>query len=398
MVPFTLSLLFTLALSLFPVTPTLGSNLPPGVTLQPLNTLPNLAPNSLVRYSHTFLVGSNGSPTENGNALLAAMSVISSANPSAANPYLLKLEPGQYDLGNQSLTLRPYVDLEGSGEGTTAISSTLGNTPFLPSSGTLVAASNSEVRFVKITNSSTATYQAAVLIPDNTTNARFNHLTAAASGGSNSYGLKSEGGAVTLTASTVTASGSFTNYGFYSSVDVSGGGGIAIVTDATVTASGGFNTNVALYNNQGTLNLTNSTLTAATVSASGGSDSVGFFNAGGAATIAVSSLTASGSSQNYSLDNIGTATVTASSLTASGGSGSSNAGLLTGTGTAIVTNSTLTASGGIQSYGFFFTGGVARVTSSQLTGNSGASNGLSNCPFSVKVAGGLFVPLNNSCN
>jgi hypothetical protein len=120
----TLGLLFTLALGLIPVTPALGSNLPSGiVTFQSLDSLPKLAPNSLVRYSHTLLVSSNGSSIQNGSALLGAMSIISSSNPTAANPYLLKLEPGSYDLGNQSLTLLPYVDLEGSGEGTTTISS-----------------------------------------------------------------------------------------------------------------------------------------------------------------------------------------------------------------------------------------------------------------------------------
>ena len=37
------------------------------------------------------------------------------------NPYLLHLEPGIFDLGPGALTLKPFVDIEGSGEGVTVI-------------------------------------------------------------------------------------------------------------------------------------------------------------------------------------------------------------------------------------------------------------------------------------
>ena len=55
------------------------------------------------------------------------------ADPSASNPYLVKIEPGIYDLEADSLFMRPYVDIEGSGEGVTTITSSLGT-----GSGTVV--------------------------------------------------------------------------------------------------------------------------------------------------------------------------------------------------------------------------------------------------------------------
>ena len=58
-----------------------------------------------------------GTALQNGAALLAALSGISGA--SATNPYLLKIEPGVYDMGSNGLSLLPYVDVEGSGEGVT---------------------------------------------------------------------------------------------------------------------------------------------------------------------------------------------------------------------------------------------------------------------------------------
>src|SRR5690348_10479068 len=141
--PLIVVLFFGLAISLMPASPALGSNLPLGVTLQQSN----LSPNSLVRYSHTFLVSSGGSTIQNGAALLGARDIIVRLHPSAVNPYLIKLEPGNYDLGNNSLKLLPYLDLEGSGEDMTVISSISGQATDQLTKATLIAASNSEVRF-----------------------------------------------------------------------------------------------------------------------------------------------------------------------------------------------------------------------------------------------------------
>ena len=51
---------------------------------------------------------------------VAAMNAIADA--SATNPYLVKIMPGVYDISN-TLTMKPFVDLEGSGENVTEIKS-----------------------------------------------------------------------------------------------------------------------------------------------------------------------------------------------------------------------------------------------------------------------------------
>lgn len=71
--------------------------------------------------SHIIQVPAAGSPSANGAALISAMNGLS---PSAASPYLVKLEPGTYDLGSETLPLKAYVDLEGSGEERTIVSKT----------------------------------------------------------------------------------------------------------------------------------------------------------------------------------------------------------------------------------------------------------------------------------
>ena len=82
-----------------------------------------------------------GNAAASGPALLAAMATIT--GPSSTRPFALVLEPGIYDLGSSSLTMKSYVDLVGSGFNTTVIKST-------SASGTIVGAEASEIRNVTI--------------------------------------------------------------------------------------------------------------------------------------------------------------------------------------------------------------------------------------------------------
>ncbi len=91
----------------------------------------------------TVVVGPVGAPADNGTALLAAMSGITTA--SATNPWILKIEPGIYDLGASSLAMKAYVDIEGSGEQLTTIRST-------SAAGTVIGAGPSEMRFLTVEN------------------------------------------------------------------------------------------------------------------------------------------------------------------------------------------------------------------------------------------------------
>jgi len=72
-------------------------------------------------YARTVVVVSGGSPISNGTSLLSALTAISTA--SASNPWLLKIEPGVYDLGTSQLIAKAYVDIEGSGRDATTITS-----------------------------------------------------------------------------------------------------------------------------------------------------------------------------------------------------------------------------------------------------------------------------------
>ena len=89
-------------------------------------------------YERTITV----SPSGGGAGLRAALNGITDA--SAANPYLVKVEPGSYDVSvGCSLVMQPFVDLEGSGEGITLIH-------LAAICPVIVLADNSEVRSLTV--------------------------------------------------------------------------------------------------------------------------------------------------------------------------------------------------------------------------------------------------------
>jgi hypothetical protein len=83
-----------------------------------------------------------GDPIASGTALLNKLAGISS--PSSTNRWLLKIEPGIYEVQPHSLAMRPWVDIEGSGMGLTTI---IANTAFGP---TIRGASNAELRMLTV--------------------------------------------------------------------------------------------------------------------------------------------------------------------------------------------------------------------------------------------------------
>jgi hypothetical protein len=119
-------------------------------------------------------------PTDSGTELLEAMANITNA--SATNPWLIKLDAGVFDLGTSSLVMNPYVDIEGSGEGVTKITSASG-------AATVTGSSNAEIRFLTVAS----TVGTAVFVPVGTS-PKLRNVTLTSSGGwSFAYGLNSNG-------------------------------------------------------------------------------------------------------------------------------------------------------------------------------------------------------------
>jgi hypothetical protein len=89
-----------------------------------------------------------GNPVASGNRLLSALAGITTA--SADDPWLVVIEPGNYDLDGLSLALKSYVDVEGSGVGVTIVRSTV------EMAGTIQGADFTELRDLTVWNTAAA--------------------------------------------------------------------------------------------------------------------------------------------------------------------------------------------------------------------------------------------------
>jgi hypothetical protein len=125
--------------------------------------------------------------------------------PSEANPCLIKILPGIYDLGAGSLTMKPFVDIEGSGESTTVITGTNGDTTL---GGVVNGASNAEIRFLTVKNSRQASASGtAVAIANKSQSPKITHVTAITSGALSAYAMYNSESSPILNNVTISASG-----------------------------------------------------------------------------------------------------------------------------------------------------------------------------------------------
>jgi hypothetical protein len=83
--------------------------------------------------------------------------------PSLNNPCILKIMPGNYNLGSSSLVMQAYVDIEGSGENTTTISGSVADASYPTLNGLIQGAPNSEIRMLSITNTASGSNATGIL-------------------------------------------------------------------------------------------------------------------------------------------------------------------------------------------------------------------------------------------
>lgn len=103
-------------------------------------------------YKRTIIVSPvPNDPTASGTALLNALASITTN--SATNRYLLKIEPGTYDIGANQLVMKSYVDIEGSGQSVTRIEAERGGEGEVPGDvAAVLGASVTELRALTVVN------------------------------------------------------------------------------------------------------------------------------------------------------------------------------------------------------------------------------------------------------
>ena len=147
-------------------------------------------------YKRVLIVDVNGG----GNFVspVAAMNAAAAMSPppSAGAPVLVRIMPGVYDIGQSPVVMRPFVDVEGSGEGMTRIVGAVASAA--PGSGAaVVGASDAEIRFLSIANAAAGPYVAGFIAPPGTSPSLL-HVTVTASGGATTHGISANGASVKL--------------------------------------------------------------------------------------------------------------------------------------------------------------------------------------------------------
>ncbi|HOP46152.1 MAG TPA: hypothetical protein PK874_00700 [Desulfobacteraceae bacterium] len=243
------------------------------------------------RYKRTVVVSPvPGNQLASGNALLAALNNISGQ--SATNTYLLKIEPGIYELSSTShLIMKEYVDIEGSGELNTIITRTgAGNVD----AHTLLGANNAELRFLTVRNTGDGWGWAIAIRVENTA-PRLIHVTAEAMGvgGGDIYGIYCLSGASPVMKDvTARATGGGQNFGIWTY-------GCNLVMDNVSGIANGITVSAGMR-----IGNSNVTMIHCTSLATGGATSAGIFGTGSSqSTVNIDNCTISGSggTNNYGI-------------------------------------------------------------------------------------------------
>ncbi len=377
------------------------------------------------KYDNVVVVAKSGGDYTTIGAALTAIS-----DAAATNRYLVWVAPGVY---TESVTMEPYVDIQGAGELVTKITYQGSGTT---AGGTVIGADNAELRFLTVENTGGNTY--AIAINNTSASPRITHVTCIASGGaSGNYGVRNTTGSPVMThvLISIPASGVATAFGVYNltssapeltevTINVSGNSttyGIRSETsstptlrDVTVRASGG-SANTALRNespvtmlnvvasasggagssNYGVYNTDQVTMTHVTASAAGGNYATGVYNSSAEVVMLLVNASGSGAStSNKGIHSYYTSTVTMTQViaTASGGSfsyavqneRSSSATMMQVTANATGASSTC--------YGVYNDSSEFTLNNSTVSAKGGAHYGV----YNIATTGTYTVTINNS--
>lgn len=150
-----------------------------------------------------------GNPIASGTALRNALAAISA--PSITNRWLLKVEPGIYDLGqDQPLVMRSWVDIEGAGIGETQIQG-LGS-PVGPVPPVIVGASDAELRLLTLESIGPTGYGTKVMA-NFAASPRLYRVRLLIRSGATNWAMENQDAAPILEEVEVSVTGSATNIG-----------------------------------------------------------------------------------------------------------------------------------------------------------------------------------------
>jgi len=147
-------------------------------------------------------------PEKSGGILLKTVNDLQ--GPAAEQPYLIRLSPGIYFLGNKALRLRPFVEIVGSGPSSTFIKGSVSG----EGTGLIIGADNSSLKSLSISN--TGKGLTVIGIYNKSSSPLLTNLNVTVAGsGECTYGLWNSSAAPRIENLMVTAEGAAFNHGIF---------------------------------------------------------------------------------------------------------------------------------------------------------------------------------------
>lgn len=313
-------------------------------------------------------INADPNPTAGGTALIITLANIT--DNSASKPYLITMDPGTYDVGDSRVTLKPFIDIQGSGQANTIIQGNGNTTASDLLNGVLKGASSMELRNLQV-RCVGGSGRYGIALYNGGTAPTLRNVTIVASGGDLNWGIRNNGGSPLIEDSTITVTGGSTAYGI---VDTSSTAARPTIRRSVIGVSGGTNS-FGIYND---LQGMPADVRDTKITVSGSTGAYGFYltssNGSNAGNLFSSTITASGATTNYGVYFSGTST---DSLT--------------------VDYAQLTASGGTSSYGLYSNLSGLTLRHSSVSGATRSVKSTSNSPkIGLTQLAGAFEPSGSS--
>ena len=309
-------------------------------------------------------INADPNPTAGGTALIITLANIT--DNSASKPYLITMDPGTYDVGDTRVALKPFVDIQGSGQGNTIIQGNGNPSAGDLSNGVLKGASSMELRDLQV-KCVGGGGRNGIALYNSLASPTLRNVTIVASGGDSNWGIRNNGSSPLIEDSTITVTGGTSAYGI---VDTSNTAAKPTVRRTVISVSGATNS-FGIYND---LQGMPADVRDMKITVSGSTGAYGFYltssNGSNAGSLFSSILSASGAVTNYGVYFSG---LGSDSLT--------------------VDYAQITASGGTSSYGLYANLAGLTLRHSSITGATRSVKSTSNMPkIGLSQLAGAFEP------
>lgn len=329
------------------------------------------------RAKRTVLVSPQSTATSSGTALLNALSNITDA--SITKPYLIYIEPGIYDIGDNYLQMKSYVDIQGSGVDVTKITGNIGTC-----TGVLIGANNVELSNLTVENTGGGTCSYAIL--NSSSSPRMTKVNAVASGGDYNIGiLNGSSSSPTMTNIIVYVSGGTSSIGIQNSSSSPYMADINVLVSEGDTCRG--------IDNQSS----SPSMNRVDISASDGTDNWGVSNASSSSPImAYIKISASGGTNNVGVWNYSSSPRIMKDIIISAANGTNdNIGIRNHNSSLKIMNVAVGGSGGASNIGVYNTsdsGSIVKIDHSAISGDTYSVYTLSDCETYIgntRLEGGM---------